>query len=126
MDCPKSLVFFSEDLQRDVTLLFTFQPPESSGLYRDLFPVVWKHFKFAAQGHSKATISYTPRLAFGFEQTDDDNQVAASEWVAVNTGDTTSLVGTEDQRHFGPVTRNPDTKLVVCENKTDSPSDLNL
>ncbi|KAG8698598.1 hypothetical protein FRC08_005813 [Ceratobasidium sp. 394] len=126
MHPTKTLSFFSNDLQRDVTLLFTFQSPESSGLYRDLFPVVWKHPKFQARGHSKATISYAPRLAFGFEQTDDDNQVTASEWVDIIGGDATSLVGTEDKKYFGPVTHNPNTKRVTCENQTDGLTNLNL
>ncbi|KAG8708890.1 hypothetical protein FRC08_018657 [Ceratobasidium sp. 394] len=126
MDPTKTLSFISNDLQRDVTLLFTFQLPESSRLYRDLFPVVWKHLRFEARGHSKGTVTYAPRLAFGFEQTDDDNQVTASEWVDITSGDATSLVGTEDKKYFGPVTHNPNTKRVTCENRTDGLTNLDL
>ncbi|KAG9119930.1 hypothetical protein FRC07_004812 [Ceratobasidium sp. 392] len=123
----KTLNFYASNLQQDVDLLFVFQPPDSPALYRDLFPVVWTKIKFAAkQKHVKAVIRYVPRLAFGYAQTEEDNRVAASEWVDIKSGDSTSIIGTQEEKEFGPVTHNPDTNVVTCENKSGSPVDLNL
>ncbi|KAG8768533.1 hypothetical protein FRC12_005505 [Ceratobasidium sp. 428] len=140
----KNLAIHAYNLQREVTLLLVFQPPDSSTLYCDLFPVVWKQLNFPAEDRIiKHRVSYIQRLAFGYEQTvsdsssavhhsvhrtfqEDDNRVASSEWIDIKRGDATSITGTEDEKKFGPVTHNPDTNAVACENKSNTPMDLNL
>ncbi|KAG8786908.1 hypothetical protein FRC12_016120 [Ceratobasidium sp. 428] len=123
----KDLAFHAYNFQREVTLLLVFQPPESLTLYRDLFPVVWKRLNFPAEDRIiKHRVRYFQRLAFGYEQTEEDNRVASSEWVDIKRGDATSITGSEDEKKFGPITHNPDTNAVACENKSDTLVDLNL
>ncbi|KAB5592337.1 hypothetical protein CTheo_4218 [Ceratobasidium theobromae] len=110
----------------DTTVMLMFQPPQTSKLFRDQFPVVWKVITFRAKGHAKAVVQYVPRLAFGYAQTDSDNLVDSAAWVEVKSGDISSISGGPGQKRFGDNAKGSGTKLLVCQNNTHSRANLSL
>ncbi|KAG9096234.1 hypothetical protein FS749_008865 [Ceratobasidium sp. UAMH 11750] len=122
----KTLNFYTYGLQKDTTVMLMFQPPSTSKLFRDQFPVVWKIINFRAGGHSKATVKYVARLAFGYAQTDDNNLVDSAAWVEVMSGDMSSITGAAGDKRFGPTTKREGTKLLVCKNNTDQRANLSI
>ncbi|KAG9081169.1 hypothetical protein FRC06_005754, partial [Ceratobasidium sp. 370] len=106
--------------------MLMFDPPSTSKLYRDQFPVVWKIINFRAGGHAKATVKYAARLAFGYAQTDDNNLVDSAAWVEVKSGDVSSIVGEAGDKRFGPTTKREGTKLLVCKNNTNARANLSI
>ncbi|KAB5588753.1 hypothetical protein CTheo_7807 [Ceratobasidium theobromae] len=122
----KTLNFYAYGLQGDTTLLFMFEPPKSSKLYIDQFPVAWKVVTFRAGGHAKATVQYIARLAFGYAQINDENLVDSASWVEVMSGDISSITGASGQKRFGNVSKGNNTKLLVCKNNTTERADLSI
>ncbi|ELU36248.1 hypothetical protein AG1IA_09722 [Rhizoctonia solani AG-1 IA] len=110
---------------RDTTLMLMFEPPNSSKLYRDQFPVVWKVITFRAKGHSKAALHYQQRLAFGYAQTDWDNLVDSAAWVEVS-GEVSRISGKAGHKRFGHNAKGHATKKLVCKNNTDSRANLSI
>ncbi|KAG8719078.1 hypothetical protein FRC08_003696 [Ceratobasidium sp. 394] len=122
----KTLNFYSYNLMKDTSVVLVFQPPDSSKLYRDQFPVVWKVITFRARGHGKASVKYAARLAFGYAQTDADNLVDSAAWTEVRSGDMTSISGGPNEKRFGGITKREGTKLLVCKNNSSSRADLSI
>ncbi|KAF8751671.1 hypothetical protein RHS01_08249 [Rhizoctonia solani] len=110
---------------RDTTLMLMFEPPNSSKLYRDQFPVVWKVITFRAKGHSKAALHYQQRLAFGYAQTDWDNLVDSAAWVEV-AREVSRISGKAGHKRFGHNAKGHATKKLVCKNNTDSRANLSI
>ncbi|CAE6419667.1 unnamed protein product [Rhizoctonia solani] len=106
--------------------MLVFQPPDSSKLYRDQFPVVWKVVTFHARGHAKAAIHYQNRLAFGYAQTDHENLVDSSAWIEVSSGEISRISGKGGQKRFGSNGKGHATKLLVCKNNTDSRANISI
>ncbi|KAG8700745.1 hypothetical protein FRC11_012699 [Ceratobasidium sp. 423] len=122
----KTLNIYAYGLQKDTSLMLMFEPPNSSKLFKDQFPVVWKVITFRAKGHAKATVHYHQRLAFGYAQTDRDNLVDSAAWVEVVSGDISSISGDAGQKRFGENSKGNGTKLLVCKNNTDSRANLSI
>ncbi|KAG9085642.1 hypothetical protein FRC06_003526 [Ceratobasidium sp. 370] len=131
----KTLNFYTYGLQKDTTVMLMFEPPSDVKLFRDQFPVVWKIITFRAGGHSKASVKYVARLAFGYAQTarfslnarnDDNNLVDSAAWVEVMSGDMSSITGGPGQKRFGPTTKREGTKLLVCKNNTNERANLSI
>ncbi|KAG8698596.1 hypothetical protein FRC08_005811 [Ceratobasidium sp. 394] len=124
----KTLNFYSYALAQDVNLLLVFQPPNSSELYRSIFPAVWKNIKFIGGGHAKVALNYSPRLGFGIGQVqEDDKLVTSSVWTEIKSGQSTKVTGSEDDRRFAPVTPGENVDAgAVCENASHNPINLTL
>ncbi|KAG8738563.1 hypothetical protein FRC10_006688 [Ceratobasidium sp. 414] len=122
----KTLNFYSYNLMKDTSVVLVFQPPETSKLFKDQFPVVWKVITFRARGHGKATVKYAARLAFGYAQTDADNLVDSAAWTEVRSGDMTSITGGANEKRFGGITKREGTKLLVCKNNSSGRADLSI
>ncbi|KAG8708892.1 hypothetical protein FRC08_018659, partial [Ceratobasidium sp. 394] len=118
----KTLNFYSYALAQ-----YAYPPPNSSELYRNIFPAVWKNLKFIGGGHAKVALNYSPRLGFGIGQIEDDKLVTSSVWTEIKSGQSTKVTGSEDDRRFAPVTpgENADAE-AVCENASHNPINLTL
>ncbi|QRV84652.1 hypothetical protein RhiJN_26717 [Ceratobasidium sp. AG-Ba] len=122
----KTLNFYTYNLQKDTTIMLTFDPVDNGKLFRNQFPVVWKVITFRAGGHGKAVVRYVSRLAFGYAQMDDSNFVDSAAWVEVKSGDMTSIKGSNGDKRFGGVTKREDTRLLVCKNNTNARANLSI
>ncbi|KAG9084526.1 hypothetical protein FRC06_004048, partial [Ceratobasidium sp. 370] len=124
----KILNFYGYNLERETSLMLMFEPPNTSQLYLDQFPVVWKLIKLTpkGRGHSKATVRYVDRLAFGYTETEDNNVVDPSAWVDVQIGDIALITGGPDGQYFGEVTHRTNNDHIVCKNRSGARVDLSL
>ncbi|KAG8768534.1 hypothetical protein FRC12_005506 [Ceratobasidium sp. 428] len=124
----KKLHFYSYGLEKETTLILAFKPPDTPEPDPNRVPIAWKIIKLIPRVgvHSRATVHYIPRLAFGHGQSEDDGLVAPSIWMEVKSGDHTSIVGEDDEKHFTHVSHRENTKSVTCTNSSDNPTDLAL
>ncbi|QRV82065.1 hypothetical protein RhiJN_10080 [Ceratobasidium sp. AG-Ba] len=123
----KSLNFYACGLEKDVTLMLVFKPATSAKLYRDQFPIVWKHIQFFAGGHNKAEITYSSRLGVGLPQIDDGGRVSASRWAEVKAGDVINITDANGVPRLGTITNmEEETHLISIKNPTHEPVDVTV
>ncbi|KAG9096237.1 hypothetical protein FS749_008868 [Ceratobasidium sp. UAMH 11750] len=124
----KTLNFHTYGLQKETFLMLMFEPPNTSRLYRDQFPVVWKLVKLTPnlRGHGKATVRYVNRLAFGYTETEDNDLVDPSAWVDVQSGDVAVITGDTDSQYFGEVSHRTNNDHIICKNRSSARVDLSL
>ncbi|KAG1784798.1 uncharacterized protein HD556DRAFT_1425811 [Suillus plorans] len=95
----KNLTFQSNNLGKQVTLMLTLSP-DVDHLYEDVFPVVWKVFKFGKSGPYKASTTYTTQFVFSRAQVEDGKAVGAETFININNGEKTILTEANDVYHF--------------------------
>ncbi|QRW18674.1 hypothetical protein RhiXN_00080 [Rhizoctonia solani] len=117
----KQLHFYARGVQNDTTVMLAFEPRQSSKLYEDYFPVVWKVFTFRKQGHPKKTVRYTPRVAFAYAQADHNSLVECAGWVEIRD---------DINNGTSPMGRNnasgPGTMRAYCKNGSKRRADLSI
>ncbi|KAG9096233.1 hypothetical protein FS749_008864 [Ceratobasidium sp. UAMH 11750] len=122
----KTLNIYAYDLREDTTIMFMFEPPNTSKLFRGEYPVVWKVIKLLAKGHHKATIRYTSRLAFGCVETDYGNMVDSSAWAEVKSGFTSDI----SEEYFGRLKESgrkwEQSQHLICKNSTKRRANLSV
>ncbi|QRV85490.1 hypothetical protein RhiJN_27564 [Ceratobasidium sp. AG-Ba] len=104
---------------RDVSIVLVFQPLSVGKLFKTQYPIVWKVITFRKGAHSKATVRYSSRLAFGYSQTDDDNMVDSAAWIEVQSGDVATLKNVDGGKQFTGVINREGSKQIVCKNSTN-------
>ncbi|KAG9096238.1 hypothetical protein FS749_008869 [Ceratobasidium sp. UAMH 11750] len=122
----KVLNFYAYHLKKEVVLMLMFEPPNTSQLYVDQFPVAWKIIKFRPnkEGTSKATVHYDDRLAFGYSETEDNNIIDPSAWVDVEVGDVATITG--DAGCFGKVVHRTNNDHIICKNRSGARVDISI
>ncbi|KAG8713364.1 hypothetical protein FRC09_018800 [Ceratobasidium sp. 395] len=108
--------------------MLRFEPPNSSQLYQDQFPVVWKTLKFAPnrRAHARSSVTYTDRLAFGYMETQESNIIEPSAWVDVQSGDVAVISGGLHSQCFGEVTHRTNNDHIIRKNRSSVRVDLSL
>jgi len=87
----KNIKIISENLGRDVTLMFTFEAPPGAGLYKDYFPLAWRIAYFPDKGIQSTNLNYTAQLAFNKAQVTSGNFVSPGTWTKCDPGQLTTL-----------------------------------
>ncbi|KAG8935625.1 hypothetical protein FRC03_010405 [Tulasnella sp. 419] len=114
----RNLTFTTYGLKSDITLMLCFEAPDSSRLFVDTFPVVWKVIYFRAGAHCRASVSYSGRLAFGQAQVNHENKVEAEVWEEVQSGETTVLLPGSAGNVFTPAISTGKGHLISMKNQT--------
>ncbi|KAG1846390.1 hypothetical protein DFJ58DRAFT_915380 [Suillus subalutaceus] len=96
----RHLTFQSNDLGKEVTIMFALVDDNMKSLYKDRFPVVWKVSKFGKSGAYRAQATYTNQLAFSKAQVTHWNFISAGTSVKVNVGQKTTLTEADDVFSF--------------------------
>jgi len=122
----KTLNIYASGLLTDTTLMLMFNPPNNEKLFIDQFPHVWKVITFRARAHSKASVTYVARLAFGYTQIDRDNLTEASSWEECYSGQSTTLIDVTGGKTFTPAVRSGNGRLLTCGNNTSSRSNIGI
>ncbi|KAJ8585937.1 hypothetical protein M405DRAFT_824115, partial [Rhizopogon salebrosus TDB-379] len=93
MTYTRNLIFQSDDLGAEATLLLTFgdrdRMMEGADRY---FPVVWRVNTFPAEGSYAMEATYTSQRAFIKPQVENDKIVGAEAFVAIDLGQQTNLM----------------------------------
>ncbi|KAI0743058.1 hypothetical protein C8Q80DRAFT_1192287 [Daedaleopsis nitida] len=100
MSVTKKLIFKSNNLGDNVTLMLCFTPP-SHELYRTQFPIAWKVTTLAAKGRSQMNATWTSTLGFAAAQVGAGQLVTAGSYTPIMPGESTTL--TVDQTQSPPV-----------------------
>ncbi|KAH9475691.1 hypothetical protein JR316_0011250 [Psilocybe cubensis] len=121
----RKLNFMSNQLSKDVTLVFMFEPLTKGKLFSDIFPVCWKVMKFRAGSIDNGLAMYTADTGFLIPQVDSGNIVFSSSARRCQSGQVCELV-TEDGDNFlkAPVKAENADNIVQCKVKTDFPATL--
>ncbi|KAG8793515.1 hypothetical protein FRC12_002475 [Ceratobasidium sp. 428] len=124
----KVLNFYGYNVQKETVVMLMFEPPNTSQLYQDQFPVVWKTLKFKPnrRAHAKSSVTYTDRLAFGYMETQESNLIEPSAWIDVQFGDVAVISGGLDSQCFGEVTHRTNNDHIICKNRSSVRVDLSL
>ncbi|RDX49613.1 hypothetical protein OH76DRAFT_1482987 [Lentinus brumalis] len=85
----KRLTFKSNNLQKDMTLMLCFTPPDAN-LLVDLFPIAWKVTTFAARAQGVLNVTWTADLAVSATQV-EGSLVTAGNYTPIRLGQTTKL-----------------------------------
>ncbi|KAG8712513.1 hypothetical protein FRC09_019779 [Ceratobasidium sp. 395] len=124
----KVLNFYGYNVQKETVVMLMFEPPNTSQLYQDQFPVAWKTLKFKPnrRAHATSSVTYTDRLAFGYMETQESNLIEPSAWVDVQSGDVAVISGGLDSQCFGEVTHRTNNDHIICKNRSSVRVDLSL
>ncbi|KAG1864409.1 hypothetical protein F4604DRAFT_1024389 [Suillus subluteus] len=96
----RHLTFQSNDLGKEVTVMFALVDDNMKSLYKDRFPVVWKVSKFGKSGAYRAQATYTNQPAFSKAQVTHWNFISAETSVKVDVGQKTTLTEADDVFSF--------------------------
>ncbi|KAG8741417.1 hypothetical protein FRC12_015683 [Ceratobasidium sp. 428] len=122
----KTLNIYAYDLREDTSIMFMFEPPNTSRLFKSEFPVVWKVVKLLSKGHYKATLRYTSRLAIGCVEADYENIVDSPAWVEVKHGFTSDI----SEEYFGRFKETgrkwEQSSHLICKNSTKRRANLSV
>ncbi|KAG2140323.1 hypothetical protein BD769DRAFT_1429492 [Suillus cothurnatus] len=119
----RNLIIQSNDLGKEVTIMFALINSDMQSLYQDRFPVVWKVSKFGKTGAYRTQLTYTNQLAFTKAQVADGNFISAGTSIKVNPGQKTTLTEANDVFSFSsPQSGSPG--FVQAMNNTGSIQDI--
>ncbi|KAG2140362.1 hypothetical protein BD769DRAFT_1429635 [Suillus cothurnatus] len=119
----RHLTIQSNDLGKEVTIMFALINSDMQSLYQDRFPVVWKVSKFGKTGAYRTQLTYTNQLAFTKAQVADGNFISAGTSIRVDPGQKTVLTEGNDVFSFSsPQSGSPG--FVQAVNNTGSIQDI--
>ncbi|KAG2747709.1 hypothetical protein P692DRAFT_20583026 [Suillus brevipes Sb2] len=118
----RDLTFQSNDLEKDTTLVLTFDA-DMNGLYNEFFPVVWQAFTFGRHGSYRARATYTNQFAFFTPKVSAIGNITdASACVELNVGEKTSLTEANQVYHFSNPVAGVEGALQAANNTDASQS----
>ncbi|KAJ6474988.1 hypothetical protein C8R45DRAFT_1103108 [Mycena sanguinolenta] len=123
MDCTLVFHYTPAKLTKDVNLMLTFNEPTNRALTNKENLVAWKVLCLRRGSNpdvtAKATVTYSPGLAFGLSRMNPGNIVHGSKTVEVRRGDTVTLEMRDKVAQWGSTTTNDaTTKLIHAINET--------